>query len=134
MSSLACTCGHIIRDITNNLPHRGSLFKGILQDNFFDWLIHETQSYVVAVQQDQVRQWLLEKGYGEDYANLCLDHGNVLHDHIHNRYLEIKRDVFECQACGRIHIETTDNQFASFTPEIKNDNRIFAKTFDGGGE
>ncbi len=88
-----------------------------MKEEFFDWVVSETQSYVVAVQLGQVRQWLLGRGYGEDYADLQLDHGNVLHDHIHGYYLMRKRDVYECEGCGRIHIETTDNSFTAYAPD-----------------
>ncbi len=128
MSKLRCKCGHSISDNTNGLAYKASLLKDGENDKFFDWLTAETQSYVVAAQTGTVREWLAEKGYSTDYANLMLDHGNVLHDHIHSRWCLVKRDLYECEACGRIHIEAEDNVFASYASDNEKCNQILAAT------
>ena len=131
MSKLGCICGYTIPDNTGGLPYKAALLKDARNEAFFDWVVSETQSYVVAAQLGQVRQWLLDKGYPEDYANLELDHGNVLHDHIHSHYLVNKRDVYECLGCGRIHIETTDNCFVAYAPDGKAVEHVLALREDG---
>lgn len=132
MSKLRCKCGHSISDNTNGLAYKASLLKDGENDKFFDWLTAETQSYVVAAQTGTVREWLAEKGYSTDYANLMLDHGNVLHDHIHGRWCLVKRDLYECEACGRIHIEAEDNVFASYASDNEKCSQILAATPSNG--
>jgi hypothetical protein len=123
MSKLGCPCGNTIRDGTSGLPHKASLLKDSLHESFSDWLVQEIQSYVTAVECRGVREWLMGRGYGEDFIALQLDHGNVLHDHIHTKYLCLKRDVYECHACGRIHVETKeDNMFVAYAPESRKKN------------
>lgn len=120
MSRLLCTCGHVIHDHTSGLPYKASILKSVNQEDFFDWMTSEIQSYCVAAQAGEIKQWLLERRYGNDYFELGLDHGNVLHDHIHAHYLAKKRDMYECEKCGRIHIEKSDNQFVAYSPSSRN--------------
>ncbi len=119
MAKIGCTCGHTIRDQTDSLPYKASLLRDVDRGPFFDWLIEEAQSFVDAAQRGTVDAWLLEKGYGPGYVALNLTHGHILHDHIHSKYLEYERDVYECTNCGRVLIETSQpNNFASFSPDV----------------
>jgi hypothetical protein len=128
MSKLGCPCGNIIRDHTSGLPYKASLLKDYLSENFWDWLVQEIQSYVTAAECGGIREWLLGRGYGEEYIALQLDHGNVLHDHIQSKYLYLKRDVYECSVCGRIHVETTeDNRFFAYVPASENKNGVLSE-------
>jgi hypothetical protein len=126
MSNLRCACDHVIHDWTNELPFKATLLKSIDQDAFFNWITSEIQSYFLAEQNGHAKQWLLDRGYGSDYFELQLNHGNVLHDHIHTHYLGKKRDVYECVNCGRIHIEMSDNHFITYSP----DNGRYGKVLD----
>jgi hypothetical protein len=108
------------------------MLKDSESEEFFDWLTAETQSYVVAAQTGTVPEWLAEKGYSADYAGLMLDHGNVLHDHIHGRWCMVKRDLYECEACGRIQIEAEDNVFTGYTSDNEKYNQILAATPSNG--
>lgn len=117
MSKLVCNCGHIIVDQADKLPYKASLLKDVTQDDFFDWLVAETQSYVDAVTTGVTRQWILSRGYSAGYADLRLPHGHVLHDHIHARYLKLKKDVYECTSCGRLLVEGESNSFEGYAPD-----------------
>ncbi|XVJ70972.1 MAG: hypothetical protein HEQ39_16135 [Rhizobacter sp.] len=108
------------------------MLKDSESEEFFDWLKAETQSYVVAAQTGTVPEWLAEKGYSADYAGLMLDHGTVLHDHIHGRWCMVKRDLYGCEACGRIQIEAEDNVFAGYTSDNEKYNQILAATPSDG--
>ena len=117
MSKLGCRCGHVIYDQTDSLPYKGYMLTDSDDTLFFDWLVEEAQSYVAAAQQGAIDQWLIDRGYSPDYRALKLNHGHILHDHIHQRYCTLRRDLYECEACGRVHVETTSNQFASYAPD-----------------
>ena len=118
MSKLGCKCGHVIHDQTDHLSYKGYLLPDIYYAAFFDWLVQELQSYVAAAEAGATEQWLRDKGYTPDYVALKLNHGHALQDHIHAQFCTLKRDVYECEACGRIHVETaTDNQFAGYAPD-----------------
>jgi len=127
MSKLGCKCGHVISDQTDNIPYKGHVLADVRYETFFVWLIEETQSYVEAAQAGRVEQWLLERGYEQDYVDLKLSHGDVLHDHIDAHFRMVKRDMYECEACGRIHMETReDNRFVGYAPDNGKVNAIFA--------
>ncbi|AYZ63299.1 hypothetical protein EGY31_08710 [Burkholderia multivorans] len=128
MSKLGCQCGNVIRDNTHSLPYKAAILKDSFCERFTDWLVSELQSYVVAVEQGSVRSWLLSRGYTEDYLSLQLDHGNVLHDHLHTEFLGLMRTAYECTECGRLHVETaSDNLFVSYSPDSKKNNGVLSE-------
>lgn len=125
MSKLLCTCGNVIRDNTSSLPYKTALLQDVHCESFSDWLVTEIQSYVTAAERGEVRAWQLSRGYPEEYIALGLDHGNVLHDHIHTRFIELQRTAYECTACGRLHVETAQqNLFAAYSPESSNSGKV----------
>lgn len=125
MSKLRCQCGYLICDNTSSLPYKASILKDLHCESFSDWLVSELQSYVTAAEQGNIREWLLSRDYSEEYIALQLDHGNVLYDHLHGQFLTINRTAYECSACGRIHVETVeDNRFVSYTPDSKKCNGV----------
>lgn len=123
MSKLACICGYTIADNSMGLTYKAALLRDKDNEEFFNWLTDEIQSYVLSAQEGKVREWIIEKGFGEEYAALGLDHGNVMHDHIHTHYLGKKRDVYECAKCGRLHVEHLENRFFSYAPDSGANNR-----------
>jgi len=125
MSKLLCECGHVIQDHELGLNYKGGVISDEGFVDFFNWIVNEIQGYVVAVQAGETEKWLLSKGFGKDYVSLGLNHGNVLHDHLHAKFLDMKKDVYECTQCGRLHIERENNNFLSFSPEDKLFNGIF---------
>ncbi len=101
----------IIGNYTDNIPDKGPALPDVLQYTFFDWLAKETQSHVEAAQAGRVERRLLERDYRQDYVDRKLS--QVLHDRILWQLGELKRDLYDCEAYGRIYIETRDgNQFA----------------------
>jgi len=127
MSQLGCPCGHTISDTTDSLPYKGYVLSDVRYFPFLQWLVDETQSYVEAAQAGRVAQWFLQRGYGQDYLDLKLSHGEMLHDYIHAKLDRLMREMYECKACGRIHMETReDNHFARYAPDSEKVNGIFA--------
>ncbi|WP_175966428.1 hypothetical protein [Burkholderia sp. BCC0322] len=117
MSKISCICGDTIRDNCDSLPYKARILKDTAYGPFFDWLVSEVQSYVVAAQLGETSDWLVSRGYSSDYIGLQLDHGNVLHDHLHTRLHCLERTAYECTACGRLLIETAeDNRFETYAP------------------
>ena len=130
MSRLGCRCGGVIRDHTDSLPYKARVLKDAWALPLQNWLETELQSYVEAALQGLSHQWILERSFGDDYAAVGLNHGQVLGDHISSKLLELWRDAYECESCGRLHVETSeDNQFVSYAPDTGVIHGIFsAKT------
>ena len=118
MSKMGCACGHVIRDQTDDLPYKATVLPDQRLHSFFEWVTEETQSYVEAALAHAVGDWLLAKGYKADYVALKLRHGEVLYDHIANKYRELSRDVYQCTACLRLYVQRSGTQrFVAFSPD-----------------
>lgn len=127
MSWLFCECGHVISDHSLGLDYKAELISDKDFVGFFDLLTDELQGYITAAQAGGAEKWLLSKGFSKDYVSLGLDHGNVLHDYLYAKFLDLKKNVYECVQCGRLHIERENNNFLSFSPENKLFNELFKK-------
>jgi hypothetical protein len=118
MSKFSCSCGYVIRDQTDSNPNKGELLSDCDYSSFFDWLAGETQSYIEAAQSNDVRGWLSNRGYSPAYPAEQLSHGEVLHDHLHSRFNQIVREVYQCPCCNRMHVEgLQSNNFYSYIPK-----------------
>lgn len=127
MGKLGCSCGHVISDGTDNLPYKARVLPDLNDEQFFDWVAERVASYVEAVQQGRVEQWLSESGFGPGYAELNLGHRETLSDLIYSRFLSLQRGIYECEACGRVHIETREqNHFVSYAPDSGRMNAVLA--------
>lgn len=125
MSKLGCTCGQTIPDQTDNLPYKGHILPDLYHDEFFDWVADQTQSYIGAAREGRTGAWLTARGYSQDYIDLKLSDGEVLHDLIHTRFLRFKRDVYECSGCGRLHVETQEiSHFIGYAPDNRKVNAV----------
>ena len=114
MSKLGCRCGHVISDQTDNIPYKGCILPDVHSEDFFGWIADKLQSYVKAAKAGRTDVWLLEQGFRQEYLDLNLNDGEVLHDYIDTRFVTLTRSMYECEACGRVHIETSeDNHFTS---------------------
>lgn len=132
MAKLGCKCGTAISDHSAGLPNKASFLKDSLAQSFWDMLAEDLQDYVSAAERGETREWMLNRGYGRDYAGLGLSHGDMLHDHIHSLYLRFKRDMFEYATCGRVLIEeNTENQFLSYAPDLQQYNSVLGPGEDG---
>jgi hypothetical protein len=127
MSRLRCECGYVIQDHNIGLDYKAEIISDVDIFYFFEWMTSEIQEYVTSVQMGETEKWMLSKGFGKDYVDLCLDHGNVLHDRLHSKFVEIKKDVYECVQCGRLHLERENQNFLSFSPKNKLFNDLFKK-------
>jgi hypothetical protein len=130
MSSYRCKCGHVIADRTNDLPYKASLLKDQDRVQFFNWMTETLQSYALAIESGETIQWLSDQGYDKNYLELNLSHGDVLHDVICSAYLNIKKDIYECEGCGRLNVETINNQFLSYSSDTDLNNHVLSGSAD----
>ena len=127
MSKLGCPCGHIISDNTDNLPYKGDILPDTHQEQFFSGVADELAAYIKAVREGQTEAWLKKTGH----LGLGLSDSDIVHDWMAGRFLSLKRDICECEACGRILIETGEKKgdallFQSYSPDNGKFNVILA--------
>ena len=102
--------------------------------DFFVWLAQEAQTYMEATSASRAAAWLSERGYDATYTDLKLSDVSVLQAHLDMQYQKLSRDIYECQACGRIHIETRNrNHFISYLPDNGGPNAILEAAADDKG-
>ena len=105
MSNFNCACGYVIREQTDSNPNKGELLSDRDYSSYFDWLAEETNTYIAAAQSNDVRAWLSNRGYSPAYPAEQLSHGEVLRDHLHSRFNQIVRGVYQCPSCDRMHVQ-----------------------------
>lgn len=105
MSKLGCTCGHTIRDQTDNLPYKGHILKDQDIDSFFDRVTTDLAHHI--------REALAGRRDGAD-------HKSMVWRLIAQHYFQYRVHIYECEACGRLLVQPPDTGppvFASYTPE-----------------
>ena len=116
MSKLGCVCGHVIRDQTDNLPYKGLIIRDKHYDRDFDVVLDEIAAFMQAVQQGKRHEWLATR-FSENYANLKLDDTSVISSLWSAFVVKYTLDIYQCENCGRVHIEGKNNYFHSFKPD-----------------
>jgi hypothetical protein len=118
MSKLGCPCGNVIPDQTDYLPYKGHVLSDLHCDDFFEWVVEQTQRYLEATREGRRGAWLIEEGFKQDYIDLKLSDSEVLHDLIYTRFLTLKRDMYECDMCGRLHVQAQNGpRFVAYGPD-----------------
>lgn len=129
MSELRCACGHVICDEAERLPYKGAVMPDVHHESFYGWALKETLAYVAAVRGGRAETWLNERGYPDCYGSAAVSEGVVLHEHLQGQYSMLARRVFECVACGRIHVESeVDHQFISYMPDSGAAHQVLARS------
>ena len=114
MSKLACTCGNIIRDQTDSLPHKASIIKDQQEENFIQDLAQEMNSLLIAEKAGNLEAYL-DKRYGNTpwrpkAAEAC-------YDIIGSALLNSSIMAYECQSCGKLWVQKGVSSFMPFNPE-----------------
>lgn len=116
MSKLACTCGYIIRDQKDSLPHKASLIKDQQEEDFIQNLAQEINSLLTAAEAGNLEA-ILDQRYGKTpwqpkAAEVC-------YDIIGSALLSNSIRAYECQSCGKLWIQKGVNSFKPFNPESR---------------
>ena len=115
MSRLGCVCGHSIPDHTDNLSYKGY----IIRDKHFEDLhiaLDDMAAYSVAERDGKGQEWLIariEEAYAQRQPNIA----HVISTIWLRFFVKRKRDIYQCECCGRIWIQGENNHFFSFVPE-----------------
>jgi hypothetical protein len=115
MSKLGCACGNVIYDQTDDLPYKGKIIRDKHSGAEFEEMVGVVASYVQAAREGKSQDWLMRRD--EEYAKLGLDDTSIIYDLISLFFLDNSLDIYQCDECGRIHIQKENNRFISFKPE-----------------
>jgi hypothetical protein len=117
MSKMLCSCGHVIRDQTDRLPYKAELYPDVHSEALWDGIVSVAMSLLEALRTGERLRWMREHflaGYPADVSD-----DGMLSDAITGVAARLKRDVYQCERCGRLYIQTssTMNTFVVFSPE-----------------
>lgn len=117
MSKILCGCGHLIRDQADGLPYKAGLYPDTDTEALWDGIVSAATSLLKALRTGERLRWMKEHflpGYPENVSD-----DGMLADAITDVTLGLKRDVYQCELCGRLYIQASPqvNTFAVFAPE-----------------
>lgn len=117
MSKLRCLCGHVIVDQTDYLPYKAYFIADEDEEDFFQSAVSAIAEFVLVREQGK-----LEEVYGRRFVEVySKDSGlkDFLHDTLAAGYVGSGRELYECEQCGRICIQSRDKdeQFFPYRPE-----------------
>ena len=130
MSKIACKCGHIIVDQTDNLPYKANYTRDQDVEDYYK-RFDKVESFLEALKNGDRVAWI--KGHFGDNFPTNLSDSSIVHDIIY-RY---ECTIYQCDNCGRLLIQKWDvNSYFSFFPEDENYKSLFVKNTKNteGGE
>jgi hypothetical protein len=119
MSKLSCLCGHLIADVTDNIPYKGYILPDTLLDKISTSLTASIDSLIHAIKEDKRLEWIKNHFSVPPYPT-DLNDSSMIHDLFSSMLIDSKQDIFECEHCGRIAIQIgQSNRFHFFSPDSK---------------
>jgi len=132
VSKIGCACGHVILDQTDDLPYKATLLPDVHCDEYWNLANLEIQSYFDAAQSGSLNEWLAARGLS--FSGVSSNHGSILRRRLSSLYSMFSKDVYECESCGRLHVESEGNDFVSYSPDSRGFNKILAEGLRQGSE
>jgi hypothetical protein len=122
MSKFGCKCGHLILDRTDDLPYKGTVLPDKDSFPFYDRCSEQVIGYINALRDGKRDEW--SKGYYQGFSDY-----DVILALIQMEYVRRKRDIYQCENGGRIHIQEAGSEhFLSFSPDDENWRDILKST------
>lgn len=116
MGKLGCKCGHTIVDQSDSLAYKAQLIPDKCFYEFFDRIEQAIVELIEATKNNKREDWIKRKFPSSSYP-MDLRDEQMIDDLFDSYYSDLKKDIFQCENCGRIYIEQKNNQFISFLPE-----------------
>lgn len=115
MSKLACLCGHIIVDQTDDLPYKAALLRDRHEERFFNETSLLANELLAAASTGHVDE-LLDRHYGTGPWRPRPT--EFFGDKFTSVFVSCISMVYECEGCGRLWLQKQGtNRFVSFTPD-----------------
>jgi hypothetical protein len=116
MGKLGCQCGNVMSDVSDNLPYKAQLVPDQYFYDFFERIESAIKDLIEATRNGKREEWVMKNFNFPPYP-LDLRDEQMISDIFGKYYFDLKKDIFQCEKCGRIHIEKERNHFVSFLPE-----------------
>ena len=127
MSKLLCSCGHVIVDQTDDLPYKARLVRDSDAGEFLEAVAAGAAGLADSVANGTVEQ-RVDTAFGSGYPR-DLGTADMFSDFVTGEDLKIRRDVYQCEKCGRLYVEEGPgtNTFFGFSPDEGTPKAVFRK-------
>jgi len=119
MSTITCTCGHVISDRSQPSPTEGILFSETAFEQFLTYA-GRTLSLLKQAESEGTRSaWIISE-LGETYPDDASD-SEVIEDLLSREMQNHSVSVTRCESCRRIHLqdEVGSTKYSSFAPDVE---------------
>ncbi|SHH06173.1 hypothetical protein [Pedobacter caeni] len=114
MSKIACKCGHIIVDQTDDLPYKGYYIKDTHIEELYKGFDHIDQ-LIDAIKADKREEWIIQNFGNAAYA-LELSDSSLIHD-LWLRNLKVST-IYTCENCERLLVQQgEENTYKTYIEE-----------------
>ena len=124
MSKFGCTCGNVISD--GEFPNEvtGWLLSDKSGEAFFDSMTETIDDYLRHAACGDVAGWR-RKHFNEIYPEE-LSAGNMIHDAILARFVNLTLAAMECDKCGHLWFQSKpcENKYSGFKPDVAAEERL----------
>jgi hypothetical protein len=117
MEPVQCRCGHVLPDVSDRLPYKAYFHTDEDDEAFWDGIVRETLGLLKAVKDGDKQRGIMNRMLPnqEQPATDAELLSEALGEHA-ARYL---RNIYQCEACGRLLVETKarSGTYRYFVPE-----------------
>ncbi|TNE80961.1 MAG: hypothetical protein EP332_05610 [Bacteroidetes bacterium] len=113
MSHFNCKCGEVISDTADNLDYKYYVLPDTKLDEVSTSFTDLIDSFVQAIERGKREEWI-NQHFGKGYPN-GVEASGMLHDLLSSKLVNVIKEMFICQNCGRLLLEKEN--FQSFLPE-----------------
>lgn len=109
---IRCECGRITVDQSDNLPYKAHLIPDTQMEHIFGGAA-ELSDFIEAIGKGKRSEWI-EKKFGEEYPKE-LTNTAIISDLFMSKLKT--RNMYQCENCGRVMIESSGGALEFFYPE-----------------
>ncbi|MDZ7955418.1 hypothetical protein [Nostoc sp. DedQUE09] len=120
MSSLACPCGHVIKDVVWPLTYdSGVILCDTDEEHYFSKTAEALAELVAATVQGKRLEWMHKYlPHMQDPEYMSKPDAEIIENYMGNFSFYI-RVIEQCEKCGRLHVQKKpgENLYCSFKPD-----------------
>lgn len=126
MAQIGCKCGAQVSDTVVPNPAKAHFVRDVDLEAVQARVAQLSAGYLEAILANAAPEWLKAQGFLEDYIALNLTHAEIFDDFGTLAANDAWFEILECDACGRLLVETEPNRFSYYSADEGDPLRPFA--------